>query len=121
MLPADVNRISCCLLLPCLLAACSSVQPRPAVSSYACMQAIRAQLPMDENDKRLHCLASAQIAQQCSVAEAYVAGIGKELSDLFGHGDAEWADWQADRAGVSCGRMQNGPSGIQACCTAKGY
>lgn len=84
------------------------------------MQAVRAQLPVIDNDKRLHCLASAQIAQQCSVIEAYMAGMGKELSDLFGHGDAEWADWRADRAGVSCGRHNNSAD-IQACCAAKGY
>ena len=85
------------------------------------MQAVRAQLPTDDTDKRLHCLVSAQIARQCSVSEAYLAGIGKELRDLFGRGDAEWADWQADRAGVSCGRMQGSDVDIHACCAAKGY
>jgi hypothetical protein len=85
------------------------------------MQAVRAQLPTEYNDKRLHCFASAQIARQCSVTEAYMAGIGKEISDLFGHGDAEWADWRADRAGVSCGRTQIDAADIQACCAAKGY
>ena len=108
-----------CLLF--LLTACSSVQPRPAQSSYGCMQAVRAQLPADANDKRLHCLATVQITRQCSISEAYLAGIGKELSDLFGNGDAEWAEWQADRAGVSCGRAQNSMEDIQACCAAKGY
>jgi hypothetical protein len=116
-----MNRVPCFLLLPGLLMACSSVQPRPAHSSYGCMQAVRAQLPTDDNDKRLHCLATAQITRQCSVSEAYLAGMGKELSDLFGSGDAEWADWQADRAGVNCGRAQNSMEDIQACCAAKGY
>jgi hypothetical protein len=109
------------LLLLCCLTACSSVQPRPATSSYGCMQAVRAQLPASDSDKRQHCLVSAYIAQQCSVTEAYLAGIGKELRDLFGHGDAEWADWQADRAGVSCGRMQSDAAALQACCAARGY
>jgi hypothetical protein len=84
------------------------------------MQAVRTQLPARDYDKRLHCLASAQIAQQCSVIEAYIAGIGKEVSDMFGSGDPEWADWQADRAGVSC-RSREGIAAIEACCSAKGY
>ena len=85
------------------------------------MQVVRAQLPARNYDKRLHCLASAQIAQQCSVLEAYMAGIGKEVSDMFGNGDPEWADWQADRVGVSCGRKQQGVENIEACCMAQGY
>jgi hypothetical protein len=85
------------------------------------MQAVRAQMPANDNDKRLHCLVSAGIAQQCSVTEAYLAGIGKEISDLFGRGDPEWADWQADRAGISCGRSEAGDAAVEACCLAKGY
>jgi hypothetical protein len=85
------------------------------------MQAVRAQLPVTDNDKHLHCLVSAQITQQCSVIEAYLAGMGKELSDLFGRGDAEWADWRADRAGVSCGRSEEGAVAIDACCAKRGY
>jgi hypothetical protein len=109
------------VLVASLLQACSSVQPRPATSSYGCMQAVRAQLPAGLPDKRLHCLAAAQIARQCSVGEAYLAGMGKELADLFGGGDAEWADWQADRAGVGCGRMSSMEVDIQSCCAVRGY
>jgi hypothetical protein len=104
-----------------VLGGCSSLQPRPAVSSYGCMQVVRTQLPVNDDDKRLHCLASAQIAQRCSVLEAYMAGIGKEVSDMLGRGDPEWADWQADRAGVSCGRTHVDAAELEACCTVKGY
>jgi len=107
-------------LMLCALTACSSV-PRPAASSYGCMQAVRAALPARDYDKRLHCLASAEIAQQCSVIEAYLAGIGKEVSDAFGFGDPEWADWRADRAGVYCGRTQVGDAAVEACCVKAGY
>ncbi len=85
------------------------------------MQAVRERLPARNYDKRLHCLASAQIAQQCSVLEAYMAGIGKEVSDMFGNGDPDWADWQADRAGVSCGRSHTALQDVEACCVTKGY
>lgn len=85
------------------------------------MQAVRAQLPTNEtNDKRLHCMASAKIARQCSISEAYLAGVGKELRDLVTGGDAEWADWQADRVGVQCSRRANDAAAIQACCAAHG-
>jgi hypothetical protein len=96
------------------------MQPRPADSMLGCMQAVRAQLPENPADKRLHCLVSAQIARQCSVSEAYLAGMGKELRDLFGAGDAEWADWRADRAGVRCGRSSD-EAVIEACCARQGY
>ncbi len=108
------------LLTVVALSACTSLQPRPEVSTLGCMQAVRAQLPADKGDKRLHCLASAQIARQCSVTEAYLAGMGKELRDLFGAGDAEWADWRADRAGMSC-RYNHDVAAIEACCAQQGY
>lgn len=113
----------CCALslLLMLLTACSSLQSRPAASTYGCMQAVRGQLPAGLPDSRLHCLASAQIARQCSMGEAYLAGIGKELRDLFTAGDAEWSDWQADRAGVHCGRTYPTQEGIQACCAQQGF
>jgi hypothetical protein len=108
-------------LLMVLLSACTSLQPRPAASMLGCMQAARAQLPDDGADKRLHCLASAQIARQCSVTEAYLAAMGKEVRDLFGAGDAEWADWRADRVGVYCGRSSEDVTAVEACCAKRGY
>jgi len=85
------------------------------------MQAVRQQLPNETDDKRLHCLAAAQIARQCSVSEAYLASIGKELADLFGAGDAEWSDWRADRVGVRCGRESSMQPDTDACCERQGY
>ena len=85
------------------LSACTAVAPRAASSSYGCMAAVvRDHVPPTLPDKRAHCLASGLIARHCSVGEAYMAGAGKEIRDLFGHGDAEWSDWQADRRGIAC-------------------
>lgn len=114
-----MNRVQSLAMLV-MVSACTSLQPRPAVSTLGCMQAVRAQLPDKGADKRLHCLASAQIARQCSVGEAYLAGVGKELRDLFGAGDAEWDDWRADRAGVRCGRASDATT-IEVCCAQRGY
>jgi len=113
------------ILLLLSLTACRSLEPRPAASSYSCMRAVRDQvvqrLGQNTLDKRLHCAVSAHIARQCSVSEAYLAGMGKEVSDLFTGGDAEWADWQADRAGVSCGKANADEQGIAGCCAERGY
>lgn len=103
-------------------AACSSVPEKPARlerSSYGCMSAVlREKVPANLPDKQAHCLASGLIARHCSLAEAYLAGIGKELKDLLGRGDADWADWRADRVGVACARRASGDAGVEACCAS---
>ncbi len=99
-----------------LLAGCGSTPQR---SSYACMRAVRGELPAGLPDARAHCLASALIARRCSPIEAQLAGLGKEFSDLFTRGDASWSDWRADRAGVAC--ASSGLADLDACCARRGY
>ena len=115
----------CISWLLLVLTGCTSLQPRPASSTLGCLESTRDQVvhshDANTRDKRLHCLVSAQIALQCSLTEAYLAGMGKEVLDLFGHGDAEWADWQADRVGIHCGRSHDQATDIEACCAAAGY
>ncbi len=105
------------------LAGCASLSgERPAQSSYGCMQAVvREKVPETLPDKHRHCLAGGLIARYCSLSEAYLAGLGKELRDLVGPGDAEWSDWQADRAGVRCARKSVTDDDVAACCTRAGY
>jgi hypothetical protein len=98
------------------LSACSSVVPRAASSSYGCMVAVRDRVPPTLPDKRAHCLASGLIARHCSVGEAYMAGAGKEIRDLFGHGDAQWADWEADRRGIGCALRSISDEQVAECC-----
>ena len=78
-------------------------------------------LPADLPDSRAHCVASGLIARYCSRSEAYLAGIGKELRDLLGPGDAEWRDWLADRTGISCSRDAADDAEIANCCARRGY
>jgi hypothetical protein len=107
------------------LTACATVPNRPprlAKSSYGCMQAVvQDKVPTDVPDKRQHCLAGGFIARYCSGSEAYLAGAGKELKDLFGGGDAEWGDWRADRAGIACARSANDDDELAKCCEQRGY
>jgi hypothetical protein len=95
---------------------------RPATSSYGCMQSVtREKLPANLPDARAHCLAAGLIARYCSSSEAYLAGIGKELRDLLGPGDAEWKDWRADRVGIDCARHAEGDDELDSCCSSRGY
>jgi hypothetical protein len=107
------------------LSACTAMPARPArlaVSSYGCMDAVvKQKLPANIPDDHAHCLASGLIARYCSIPEAYLAGAGKELRDLLGAGDAEWRDWQADRAGIACARQAQSDQAVEDCCSAHGY
>ena len=82
---------------------------------------LREKLPSDLPDKRAHCLAGGLISRYCSITEAYLAGAGKEVRDLLGHGDVEWQDWRADRAGIECARHATDDAALAECCTAQGY
>ena len=100
---------------------CTSVPHRAAPASYDCMKTVRDALPPGLPDKRAHCLAAGRIAQQCSVIEADIAGLGKEVLDVFNHGDPSWADWRADRAGIRCARKSGADEELGSCCQAAGY
>jgi hypothetical protein len=121
----SVARIVAAMVVTANLTACTSVAnrpERPAQSSYGCMEAVvRDKLPQGLPDKRAHCLAGGLISRYCSITEAYLAGAGKEVRDLLGHGDVEWKDWQADRAGIECARQVADDGELAACCTKQGY
>jgi hypothetical protein len=108
------------LVLALTISACSTISQRPArlgESSYGCISAVlREKLPADLPDDKAHCVASGLVARYCSVTEAYLAGAGKELRDLFGKGDAEWRDWRADRAGIACARTAASDDELVSCC-----
>lgn len=82
---------------------------------------VQDKLPAGLPDRRAHCLAAGLIARYCSRSEAYLAGAGKELRDLLGAGDAEWADWRADRVGIQCARQASDDAALAACCEERGY
>jgi hypothetical protein len=105
----------------CGLGACATPPDRPAVSTYSCMLVVRESIPPQHYDKRAHCLTAGRIAQRCSAFEADLAGIGKEFSDIFSHGDTSWADWRADRVGIRCARQGRDPLQLAQCCTDAGY
>jgi hypothetical protein len=104
------------VLLMIALGGCASQAPRPASSSYGCMVAERDALPAGLPDEQKHCVVSGLIARHCSVSEANMAGLGKELQDLFSSGDASWADWKMDRKGMECAHNAPDDAAVMQCC-----
>ncbi|MET0658573.1 MAG: hypothetical protein ABW110_10520 [Steroidobacteraceae bacterium] len=106
--------------LAAICAACTPLAPndaRPARSTVSCARSVLTnKLPESIPDDTAHCLAAGFIARYCSVSEAYIAGLGKELEDSVGHGDAQWRDWQADRRGIACAKRASSDDDVYACC-----
>jgi hypothetical protein len=104
------------------LAGCSTASgvQRLEPSSLECMRAVvREKLPPHIPDKQAHCLAAGFIARYCSRPEAYIAGVGKEFTDLFDGGDAEWGDLVADRIGIVCEGDATSDEALARCCTVE--
>lgn len=92
-------------------------EPRAARSSLGCMRnALEAQRPLPEQDSQAHCLAAGLIARHCSITEAWLASVAKEVADLFGPGNAEWRDLDADGRGIRCARSATDDASLRACC-----
>jgi hypothetical protein len=54
----------------------------------------------DLRDKTMHCTLSCALALRCPNIEVWNLGVLKELFDLLGFGDAEWADLEANYYGI---------------------
>jgi hypothetical protein len=96
--------------------ACTTQPTRPARSTVGCAEAVVGQLPPALTDPEKHCLASALMVQQCSRAEAWLAGWGKEAADALGAGDASWDDLRSDRVGRDCADSGDDTAELLACC-----
>jgi hypothetical protein len=115
---AAAYRLSSALVL-LSLSACSATATRPESSTLGCAQAVLDQhVPSGIKDKLAHCVAAALIARYCSPAEATLVSMGKEVRDMFGAGDAEWADWRADRAGIRCAAESVSDAAVSTCCAS---
>lgn len=102
------------------LGACAplpSYEVRAARSSLGCMRsALAAHGALPAVDSEAHCLAAGLIARHCSITEAWLASLGKEVIDLLGPGDAEWRDLAADGRGIACARRAPNDAALAACC-----
>ena len=117
LMNSAVQKAGAVVLAALVLAGCVSAPDRPARSTLGCAQAVmRERVPQGLADKPTHCMAAALITRYCSRSEAALASIGKELKDLFGAGDADWADLQADREGWRCAKAPGDDSAVGECC-----
>jgi hypothetical protein len=109
---AIVSTLQACTPLP-------TRESRAAHSSLGCMRAALEQQDLtSRSDVDAHCIAAGLIALRCSKAEAWLAGVGKELGDLFGRGDAEWRDLQADARGIRCALSATDDAEFFDCCAS---
>jgi hypothetical protein len=105
-----------------LLTACAAAPgvARLAPSSLGCMRAVvRDKLPQPLPDKQAHCLAAGLIARYCSRPEAYIAGYGKEFTDIFDGGDPEIGDIKADLMGIRCASGATTTHDLASCCATE--
>jgi hypothetical protein len=72
-------------------------------------------------DSRLHCLASGTIQLRCGRVSAWTAGHGKEIADLFGPGDFQRHDLQANAAGRACAGRSASEEDLGPCCAEAGF
>jgi hypothetical protein len=78
--------------------------------------ALAAHGPLPAADSQAHCLAAGLIARHCSVTEAWLASVAKEVLDLLGPGNAEWRDLAADGRGIACARRSQNNGSLEVCC-----
>jgi hypothetical protein len=105
-----------------LLGACAAAPgvQRLSSSSLGCMRAVvREKLPQNLPDKQAHCLAAGLIARYCSRPEAYIAGYGKEFTDIFDGGDPEIGDIKADLMGIDCAAVSITTDALPGCCASE--
>jgi hypothetical protein len=55
-------------------------------------------------DKYRHCTVSCAIGIDCGVTSSAIVGMAKEIYDVFGPGNAEWADLMANLMGLRISR-----------------
>jgi len=99
--------------------------------SYSCAKRVAKKYNnLIANDKYKHCIVAAEIYTECGPFTAYLVSVGKEIQDMFGPGEAEWADFTADLAGISCAQKpgeicevegKTRQRTIDECCRSKGY
>ncbi len=89
-----------------------------ALCSYIYSSAAIEKVENIQNDKLKHCSVTCMLTLRCGAADALELGLLKELKDLFGEGNAEWADLEANQTGAyqaSIGRARTDNQCISRC------
>jgi hypothetical protein len=119
MRPAHALGIAALALAMQACAPLATDKIRASRSTLGCMRAAIAEHPLDlSDDRQAHCVAAGLIALRCSATEAWLASVGKEVSDIFGTGTAELRDLKADRDGIRCAHSATNDIDLLECCRA---
>jgi hypothetical protein len=76
--------------------------------------------PLAVTDKTKHCSLSCYLALRCGGLESFHVGLVKELMDVLGAGQAEWADLRANQQGITfalAGRARSKAQCLRECKT----
>jgi RHS repeat-associated protein len=95
------------------------------VDPLGCAEQASQQVERDNpgsNDKYRHCVVECKLSGRCGNAIAGAIGVGKELKDVFGPGEADVEDLKADLDGLACGSSTDEPrdEDCKACCVGIG-
>ncbi|OUR96686.1 hypothetical protein A9Q84_10105 [Halobacteriovorax marinus] len=74
------------------------------ICSYFVIKKYSSLVPDSEYDKVKHCAYSCILRKKCGYIESWAVGIGKEIADLIGDGNAEMDDLRADAIGIKLGK-----------------
>lgn len=73
------------------------------------------------NDKNRHCTVSCMLTLKCPAVDVLAAGTIKEVQDIFGSGNAEVADLEADIIGIEIARSRAATTNDQCLATCDLY
>ncbi len=89
------------IILGTLITSQASAKPAVFCSLYHSKPVIAVATAHSKNDKNRHCTVSCMLALKCNDSEVMMVGLLKEFKDVFGPGDADSEDIEADALGIS--------------------
>jgi hypothetical protein len=106
------------LLFLLLMLSSNSHAKSTALCSYIYSSKVIEKVEKFQNDKLKHCSVTCMLTLRCGPIDALELGMLKEMKDLFGDGNAEWADLEANQTGAyqaSIGRARTDKECISRC------
>ena len=106
------------IILGTLITSQASAAPALLCSLYYSKPVIATAKAHSQNDKNRHCTVSCMLALKCNDNEVMMIGLLKEFKDVFGPGDADSEDIEADALGISLaakGAARNNQQCLKQC------
>jgi hypothetical protein len=106
------------IILGTLITSHASAKPAVFCSLYHSKPVIAVATAHSKNDKNRHCTVSCMLALKCNDNEVMLVGMLKEFKDVFGPGDADAEDMEANALGISLaakGAARNNQQCLKQC------